>query len=118
MEHDIVLTIMKDEIQPDSLVLELRRGIVVLGVLARLGREEYGYSLKRSLSESGLSIDEGTLYPLLRRLETQGLLESRWRVEGNRPRRYYQINSRGKEMLRSLVDEWRSLSRAIERLVS
>jgi PadR family transcriptional regulator PadR len=109
---------MKDSTQSDALALELRRGAIVLGVLARLRQEEYGYSLKRSLADSGLAIDEGTLYPLLRRLEAQGLLESRWRVEKNRPRRYYRINSRGEETLRALVDEWHALSGAIERLVS
>jgi DNA-binding PadR family transcriptional regulator len=102
----------------DSLVLEIRRGAIVLAVLSRLKQDEYGYSLKRSLAEAGLEIDEGTLYPLLRRLEGQGLLGSRWSLEEERPRRYYRINAAGKEVLRGLAREWKALAGTIERLLS
>jgi PadR family transcriptional regulator PadR len=102
----------------DSLVLEIRRGAIVLAVLAKLKQEEYGYSLKRTLSEAGVEIDEGTLYPLLRRLESQGLLESHWSIEQERPRRYYRISSAGKDVLRALTKEWKSLAGTIERLLS
>jgi DNA-binding PadR family transcriptional regulator len=112
---------MSDRTQPDpldSLVLEIRRGAIVLAVLSRLKQDEYGYSLKRSLAEAGLVIDEGTLYPLLRRLESQGLLESHWSLEEERPRRYYRLNATGKEILRGLAREWKTLAGTIERLLS
>ena len=102
----------------DSLVLEIRRGAIVLAVLASLKQEQYGYSLKRALSETGVEIDEGTLYPLLRRLESQGLLDSHWSLEQERPRRYYRISPVGKDVLRGLTKEWRSLAGTIERLLS
>jgi PadR family transcriptional regulator PadR len=78
-----------------KLTQELRRGILVLAALSQLEEEKYGYALINSLAEKGLDIDQGTLYPLLRRLEEQGLLQSEWNVEGSRPRRYYQINQLG-----------------------
>lgn len=101
----------------DGLALELRRGAVVLAVLSQLGEEQYGYSLKKLIGASGLEIDEGTLYPLLRRLESQGLLTSRWRVEDARPRRYYRISAQGEKTLRALTEEWRVLSDSIGRLL-
>ncbi len=101
----------------DSLTLELRRGAIVLAVLSQLREERYGYSLKKSLSDGGLEIEEGTLYPLLRRLEGQGLLKSRWRVEDSRPRRYYQMSSKGEKLLRELTADWQAMSRALGRLL-
>jgi PadR family transcriptional regulator PadR len=100
----------------ENLTLELRRGALVMAVLAALGEEQYGYSLKRTLAEAGLDIDEGTLYPLLRRLETQELLSSRWVIEDSRPRRYYKRNGQGAAMLEALTDEWRRLSQALEKI--
>jgi len=94
----------------DSLILEVRRGAIVLAVLACLKEEEYGYSLKRSLAQAGIEIDEGTLYPLLRRLEAQGFLDSRWKLEEQRPRRYYRRNAAGNEVLRQLSKEWKTLT--------
>ncbi len=102
---------------PDNLVLELRRGAVVLAVLAQLRTEQYGYSLKKLLSDAGLAMDEGTLYPLLRRLESQGLLRSRWRVEDSRPRRYYRLSPQGEAMLPALRAEWDGLTKAIRRVI-
>jgi PadR family transcriptional regulator, regulatory protein PadR len=87
----------------DNLGLELRRGVLVLAVLSQLRSEQYGYSLKQILDAHGLEINEGTLYPLLRRLETQGLLQSDWRVvEGARPRRYYWLSQHGLALFRQL----------------
>jgi DNA-binding PadR family transcriptional regulator len=94
----------------EKLLLELRRGVLVLAVLSQLATAEYGYSLKQELSERGLEINEGTLYPLLRRLESQGLLESDWRVvDDARPRRYYQMSPMGETVLANLAYEWDSL---------
>jgi PadR family transcriptional regulator PadR len=93
----------------DNLLLEMRRGVIVLAVLSQCSQEQYGYSLMKSLSEKGLEIDQGTLYPLLRRLETQGLLSSSWRLEDARPRRYYMISPKGQEILPRLVEEWKSM---------
>jgi PadR family transcriptional regulator PadR len=101
----------------DGLELELRRGAVVLAVLSQLSDEQYGYSLKKLIAASGLGIEEGTLYPLLRRLESQGLLTSRWRVEEGRPRRYYKISAQGEKTLAALREEWRALSESIGRLL-
>ena len=94
----------------DNLALELRRGALVLAVLSRLGTPRYGYALKQTLTEMGLDINEGTLYPLLRRLEKQGLLASEWEVvDDTRPRRYYKLSPMGKQVLASLTGEWSSL---------
>lgn len=93
----------------ENLILEMRRGVIVLAVLSQCGKEQYGYSLMKSLSDKGLNIDQGTLYPLLRRLENQGLLSSSWRLEDARPRRYYVISTEGREILPKLVEEWESM---------
>ena len=101
----------------ENTVLELRRGLVVLAVLSQLGEEQYGYSLIKRLAEKGLEIDQGTLYPLLRRLETQGLLQSKWRVESDHPRRYYVISAEGLEMLPRLKSEWNNLVQMMDRVL-
>ena len=100
-----------------KLTQELRRGILVLAALSQLKEEKYGYALINSLAERGLDIEQGTLYPLLRRLETQGLLDSEWNVEGSRPRRYYVISPQGAKMLEDLVREWRNLTNVMEKLL-
>jgi len=97
----------------DKLKLELRRGVLVLAVLASLRDSHYGYSLRKQLQEAGVDIDEGTLYPLIRRLADQGLLESEWKQGEGRERRYYQLSSLGAELLEQLTQEWRSLNGAI-----
>ena len=107
------MTNTKNE-QIDNVVLELRRGVIILAVLSQLEDEQYGYSLLKRISELGLEIDQGTLYPLLRRLEAQGLLQSSWRVESDRPRRYYQISELGKTSFAQLKTEWRSLVAMLE----
>jgi DNA-binding PadR family transcriptional regulator len=101
----------------ENLVLEMRRGVIVLAVLSQCGEEQYGYSLMKSLSEKGLEIDQGTLYPLLRRLESQGLLTSSWRLEDARPRRYYLISPTGQDLLPKLRDEWESMVRMMKRML-
>jgi PadR family transcriptional regulator PadR len=101
----------------ENLGLEFRRGALVLAVLSQLRSEQYGYSLKKALAERGLEIDEGTLYPLLRRLETQGLLRSRWRVEDGRPRRYYRASPLGEQVHKELAADWQSLARTMERVL-
>lgn len=101
----------------DNLVQELRRGVITLAVLGQLQDEQYGYSAMKLLSEKGLEIDQGTLYPLLRRLESQGLLESRWRIEDARPRRYYIISDRGRKVLPRLREEWIKIIQTMEPLL-
>ncbi len=97
---------------------ELRRGILVLATLSQLKEAMYGYALISSLADNGLEIEQGTLYPLLRRLESQGLLKSEWNVDGSRPRRYYVISLTGLEMLAALTAEWRNLTTVMDRLLN
>ena len=97
----------------ESLRLELRRGCLVLAVLARLKTEHYGYTLRKSLSDAGLAIDEGTLYPLLRRLETQGLLVSSWREEDKRNKRFYRLSKPGEQILEQLLEEWQTINASL-----
>jgi PadR family transcriptional regulator, regulatory protein PadR len=89
-----------------NLRLELRRGIVVLAVLSQMDTATYGYSLIQRLAEKGLEVEEGTLYPLMRRLEKQGLLQSEWEVGETRPRKYYRISEAGREVLTTLTADW------------
>jgi len=92
--------------QFDNLRLELRRGVVVLAVLSQMDTARYGYNLIQRLADQGLDIEEGTLYPLLRRLEKQGLLESEWEIGESRPRKYYRISPLGRKVLTALTIEW------------
>ncbi|HXA57026.1 MAG TPA: PadR family transcriptional regulator [Candidatus Acidoferrum sp.] len=101
----------------ENLRLELRRGCLVLAVLAALRSEQYGYTLRKELSEHGLEIDEGTLYPLLRRLENQGLLKSEWREEEKRNKRFYRLSPEGKTVLKQLLAEWRTLDGSLEHIL-
>ena len=98
----------------EKLRLELRRGALPL---AQLRTEHYGYSLRKEMNTRGLDIDEGTLYPLVRRLEKQGLLSSEWRKEDNRKKRYYRISSLGEDVLASLIVEWRSLNTCLDQIL-
>ena len=97
--------------------LELRRGVLVLAVLSQLRDAQYGYSLRQALAERGMPIEEGTLYPLLRRLETQGLLASEWRIEDGPPRRYYMLSAHGADIHRDLTAAWGSLTSVMDRLL-
>lgn len=101
----------------ENLRLELRRGCLTLAVLARLREEHYGYTLRKALASRGLEIEESTLYPLLRRLESQGLLTSQWREEERRNKRFYRLSPEGEAVLARLLGEWQTISAAIERLV-
>jgi PadR family transcriptional regulator PadR len=103
---------MTDELF-ENLRLELRRGSLVVAVLAALRTEQYGYTLRRKLGERGLEVDENTLYPLLRRLESQGLLTSEWREENKRNKRFYRLTAEGAAMLKILLVEWRSIDAAL-----
>lgn len=104
--------------QLDKMKLELRRGVLVLAVLASLRQPHYGYSLRKLLQDAGVEIDEGTLYPLIRRLNDQGLLDSEWQQGDGRERRYYQLSALGAELLQQLTDEWATLNHAIGPLLS
>jgi PadR family transcriptional regulator PadR len=101
----------------DSLRLELRRGCLVMAVLARLRSEHYGYTLRKELADLGMEIDEGTLYPLLRRLESQGLLTSEWREEDKRNKRFYRLSSEGRSVLKGLLGEWQQINASVSRIV-
>jgi PadR family transcriptional regulator PadR len=98
----------------ENLRLELRRGCLTLAVLAQLRQEHYGYTLRRALADQGLLIDESTLYPLLRRLETQGLLASEWREEEKRNKRFYRLSADGERIFVQLLDEWQAINAAIQ----
>jgi PadR family transcriptional regulator PadR len=97
----------------ENLRLELRRGSLTLAVLAQLRIERYGYTLRKALADDGLDIDEGTLYPLLRRLETQGLLVSQWREEDKRNKRFYRLSPEGEQILQQLLAEWKSIHQSL-----
>jgi PadR family transcriptional regulator PadR len=102
----------------EKLRLELRRGSLVLAVLATLRAERYGYTLRKELADAGLGIEEGALYPMLRRLEDQGLLASEWREEDKRNKRFYRLSERGAALLDDLSGEWRGINAALDRLLS
>ena len=101
-----------------NLILELRRGTLILSVLSQLRERQYGYALKERLAEQGVDIDQGTLYPLLRRLEKQGLLDSEWDVSEARPRRYYVLSEQGREVLTVMVAEWQRLVSVMEQVLA
>ncbi len=101
----------------ENLRLELRRGSVVLAVLGSLRNEECGYTLRKTLAERGLAVDEGTLYPLLRRLEAQGLLTSLWREEDKRNKRFYRLSPEGAVILEQLLTEWRSIDASLRTIL-
>jgi len=101
----------------DKMRGELRRGVLVLAVLASLKQHHYGYSLRKQLQEAGIDIDEGTLYPLVRRLAEQGLLDSEWQQAEGRERRYYQLSAPGSELLQQLSEEWQQLNGALGNLL-
>lgn len=101
----------------ENLQLELRRGTVILAVLAQLRREHYGYALRKALADLGLDVDENTLYPLLRRLETQGLLRSEWREEDKRNKRFYRLSPDGEEILGRLREAWQDINGSLKRIL-
>ena len=100
-----------------SLIVELKRGTLTLAVLSQLETPQYGYSLVQKLEQKNSTIDAGTLYPLLRRLEKQELLISEWDTEESRPRKYYSLSLKGKKIYLALKAEWSKLSQQIETLL-
>ena len=101
----------------DSLRLELRRGCLIVAVLVQLKTEHYGYTLRKALADQGLAIEESTLYPLLRRLETQGLLTSQWREEDKRNKRFYKLSPHGEIILTQLLAEWNSINDSVNNIL-
>ena len=101
----------------ESMRMELRRGSLVLAVLACLRTERYGYTLRQALAADGLEMEESTLYPLLRRLEGQGLLTSEWREEEKRRKRFYRLSPMGEAMLSALADEWRGINASLDKIL-
>ena len=109
---------MPDDVELfEAMRLELRRGSLVLAVLARLREERYGYTLRQALAEDGLEMEESTLYPLLRRLESQGLLTSEWREEEKRKKRFYRLSPTGDRVLTALTDEWRGINASLDKIL-
>ncbi len=100
----------------ENLRLELRRGSLIVAVLAQLRHEHYGYALRKALTDQGMAIDENTLYPLLRRLESQGLLASHWREEDKRNKRFYRLSRDGEQILEQLLAEWRDITDSLDRI--
>jgi len=100
----------------ENLRLELRRGCLTVAVLTQLRREHYGYALRKALADRGMAIDENTLYPLLRRLESQGLLVSQWREEDKRNKRFYRLSADGEQILGRLLAEWRDINDSLNRI--
>ena len=102
----------------EKLEQELRRGVIVLAALSQLGSWQYGYSLRQSLAARGMEIEEGTLYPLLRRMEAQNLLVSEWRIEEGPPRRYYKLSLQGRALYGRLVENWNGLVGTVGGLIA
>lgn len=100
-----------------KLTAELRRGVLQIAVLALMRSPTYGYRLGKDLAHHGLETEEGTLYPILRRLEQQGLCESSWDTGGNRPRKYYQTTKKGRKTLESLLATFERIGVALSGVV-
>ena len=98
--------------------MELKRGVLQLAVLASLRRATYGYDLLKVLEQAGIPTEEGTLYPILRRLDKDGLLAAEWNTSGTRPRKYYSTTDKGRDVLDALVAEWTDVTRALERVLA
>ena len=101
----------------EGLRQELRRGSLILAVLGHLRSEHYGYTLRKALADIGIEIEEGALYPMLRRLEAQGLLSSEWREEDKRNKRFYRLSPLGGEILARLAAEWRGINASLDRIL-
>jgi PadR family transcriptional regulator PadR len=117
MSTSTAKALASSDLQFDNLRLELRRGALPLAVLATLREEFYGYTLRQRLAALGLEIDESTLYPLLRRLETQGLLTSEWREHEKRNKRFYKLSANGAATLARLLQEWRAMNESLDQIV-
>jgi PadR family transcriptional regulator, regulatory protein PadR len=108
---------MDDKTLFQNLSIELRRGTMVLIVLQQLAQEQYGYSLLESLESKGAKLEAGSLYPLLRRLESQGLLSSQWDTSDVRPRKYYVLSETGIKMLKQLKEEWNTITNEVDTFI-
>lgn len=100
-----------------GLVQELRRGTLILLVLSQLRQPMYGYSLVKKLNEFDIPMDANTLYPLMRRLEGQGLLKSEWDTTESKPRKYYRTTEEGMEVLEKTTDYWKTFSANVDTLL-
>lgn len=109
MNHDEVVA---------GLIQEFRRGTLIMLVLSQLKEPMYGYNLVKVLEEADISIEGNTLYPLMRRLEGQGLLKSEWETDGAKPRKYYMITEDGTIVLEKITEHWRKFSESIEKLLN
>jgi DNA-binding PadR family transcriptional regulator len=119
MTYSIILSggeNMIDQSMLTNLKNELRRGTQVLAVLSQLDKTQYGYSLLQDLEDKKVNIEAGTLYPLLRRLESQGLLKSEWDTTESRPRKYYLLSEDGKEVYQLLLNEWNTIAKEMSNL--
>jgi len=116
IQYIVTMSTNKEEVRK-NIILELRRGVITLVVLSRLKNQEYGYTLLKELDDLGFSVDQNTLYPLLRRLEKQGLLESEWKVEDPRPRRYYSRSKLGSQLLEELKEELKKQNEILEEII-
>ena len=102
----------------DSLLLEMRRGTIVLSVMSQLNEPQYGYSLVVLLEEKGIAVDAGTLYPLLRRLESQGVLKSSWDTESTKPRKYYKLSKYGASVYEKLREHWSEMVGTVNKMIN
>ncbi len=102
----------------EKLTLELRRGVIILACLSQLDQPSYGYELQQRLAELGMEIEQGTLYPLLRRLQEQGLLAEEWSVEGSRPRKYYVLTEAGRQARDALQEQWSRMSAVMDAMLN
>ncbi len=119
IQYNAIKVNMENDDLVQNMLSELRRGLLSMAVLSQLSKEQYGYSLLKGLAEQGMEIDQSTLYPLLRRLESQGLLRSDWRIADEaRPRRYYVISPQGRSVLGQLKKEWSNVVSAMQRIMS
>ncbi len=108
MNHDEIVS---------GLIQELRRGTLILLVLSQLKSPKYGYNLVKDLQECGIPIEANTLYPLMRRLESQGLLASEWETSEAKPRKYYKITSDGEIVLQKTIEQWKAFSANVNTLI-
>lgn len=108
MNHDEIVS---------GLVLELRRGTLIILVLSQLKEPMYGYNLVKKLQDNGVPIEANTLYPLMRRLESQGLLKSEWETSEAKPRKYYKITDDGLIVLEKATAHWKAFSKNIDNLL-
>ncbi|NLK27703.1 MAG: PadR family transcriptional regulator [Clostridiales bacterium] len=106
-----------DDLILNGIVQELRRGTITLAVLSQLKQPQYGYSLVVLMNEKGFDIEANTLYPLLRRLEKQGILESLWDTDGTKPRKFYKLSKFGEGVYAKLCDAWDGINRVVNQLI-